>query len=237
MKQLTTAILSGAVILLVLSCNSTADPLSKKYPNMIANVEPFSIGTVEVQFDRFFSTKVDKVEAEVVFHPRLNAVSLDFKFELIKYRQYWDEAARKQFAASLELYKRDFEDRKLVNNYSKTTSIYGKTKLRLEWEAFKYTKTRIASPAVEIGYKFKENTPFLTTLMRSAKEELTPEDSSKPMDSQQISMYLTRAQGDEVIKLFDQSRLIELLGMQTGAINNNPPEAEAERDAYKEYGE
>jgi len=209
MKQLTSALLGNALILLLLSCGSV--DLSKKYPNMIANVDPFPVGAVEAQFDRFFSSKVNKTEVQAVFYPRLNAVSLEFRYQLLKYRQFWDESARKQFAASLELYKRDFEDGKLINNHRKTRAVYGTVKGRLEWEMSRLTKTRISNPTIEIGYRFKENSAFFATIMRSAKEVIGDEDSTDPIDSQQVNMYLTRAQADEIAMLFDQARLIELL--------------------------
>jgi hypothetical protein len=232
MKQLAAVILGNAMILLLLSCRSV--DLSKKYPNMVANADPFSVGAVEAQFDRFFSSKVNKAEVQTVFHPRLNAVSLEFKYELMNYRQFWDESARKQFAASLELYKKDFEDKKLIDKYRKTKDVYGNVKGRLEWEAFKYTKTRISNPKIEIGYRFKENTPFFTTLMRSAQEVVGEMGNSSGVDSQQINIYFTRTQADELVRLFDQAYLIELLGL-----NNNPvtddyttTDTAAEEDRY-----
>jgi len=232
MKQLTKIILVNAVIFLFLSCGSI--DLAKKYPNMIANVDPFSVGTIEAQFDRFLSSKVKKAEIEVIFHPRLNLVSLEFKYELLTYRQFWDESARKQFAASLLLYKRDFEDSKLIDNYRKTRTVYGNVKGRLEWEATKYTKTRISKPTIEIGYRFKENTPFFTTTMRSAKEEMSEGDSSTPLDSQQINMYFTRAQADGLSGIFDQARLLEFLEKKTNPVTDEgaPPEGR-----YREYRE
>jgi hypothetical protein len=237
MKQSAACVTGIAMILLLSSCGSV-DP-TKKYPNMVANVDPFSVGVVEAQFDRFFSSKVNKAEVEAVFHPRLNAVSLEFKYEMLNYRQFWDESARKQFAASLELYKRDFEDRKLINNPGKTRAVYGKTKGRVEWEAFKFTKTRVSYPIIELGYRFKEDRAFFTTLMRSAKEEMTDGDSSTPMDSQQISMYFTRAQADEVAKLFDQAWLIEFLGTKNSAATDGAAAAadSAPEVHYREYGE
>jgi len=240
MKQLTKIIPGIAVLLLVLSCGSV--DLSKKYPNMVADADPFSVGSVEVQFDRFMSSKVNKVVIETVFHPRYNTVSLEFKYELLRYRQFWDEPARKQFAASLELYKRDFDDRKLIDSYRKTRDVYGKVKGRVEWEAFKYTKTRTSNPTIEIGYKFKENTPFFTTLMRSAKEVMNEEDSSSAMNSQQINMYFTRAQADELVKIFDQAYLLELLGTKKNAVTGesgagDTSEPETPKDPYREYGE
>jgi len=242
MKQLITIISGIAVILLVLSCGSV--DLSKKYPNMVANIDPFPIGTAEVQFDRFFSAKVNKVEIQAVFHPRLNAVSLEFRHDLYKYRQFWDEPARKQFAASLELYKKDFEEKKLLDKYRKTRAVYGKAKSHLEWEMFKYTKTRISNPMIELGYRFKEKTPFFATLMRVAKEVQDERDTSPSLDSPQVYMYFTRAQADQLVMLFDRAYLMGLLKERTDEIIDKSADAAADKDAYeaprdnyREFGE
>jgi len=230
---MTTFILGNAVILLVLSCQSV--DLSKKYPNMVADMDPFSVGTFEAQFDRFLSSKVKKTEIETVFHPRYNYVSLEFKYELLTYRQFWDEQARKQFSTSLELYKRDFEDGKLVKNNRKTKSVYGNVKGRVEWLMSKYTKTRISNPIIEIGYQFKENTPFFTTFMRSAKEISTEDDNSTAMNSQPLNMYFTRAQADVLVGLFDQARLLELIEKKNTPETDKPAEDSTPRDIYQEY--
>jgi hypothetical protein len=222
MKKLTTLML-GNVMILLLSCRTVKK--KKKYPNMIANVEPFPVGVAEAQFDRFFSSKVNKLEVQTVFHPRLNAVSLEFRYELYNFKQFWDEPARKQFAASLELYKKDFDDKKLIDKYRKTKAVYGNVKGRLEWEAFKYTKNRVSNPTIDIGYRFKENTPFFTALMRPANEVVSDVDSNSRVDSQQINIYFTRAQADELVKLFDQAYLLEQLNTK----------ADAEVSPYSEY--
>jgi len=237
MKHLTVGILMNVVILLFLSCR-TLDP-AKKYPNMVADMDPFSVGTAEAQFDRFLSSKVNKAEIEAIFYPRLNAVSLEFKYDFIKYRLFWDEKARNLFVASLDLYKKDFEDRKLADNYRKTRAVYGKTAGRLEWEVIKFTKTRISNPVIEIGYRFKENTPFFATFTRAAKEITKDEETSNAVNSQQINMYFTRAQADELAGLFDQAKLMELVGLKTGAATGDPddPDApQAEPEPYREYG-
>jgi hypothetical protein len=240
MKHLPAVILGNAVILFFLSCGSV--DLSKKYPNMVANVNPFPVGSAEAQFDRFLSQKIRKGEIQVVFHPRLNAVSLEFKHDLYTYRQFWDEAARKQFAASLELYKKDFEEKKLIDKHRKTRAVYGNVKGRLEWELSKYTKTRISNPRIEMGYRFKENTPFFAALMRPAKEVMTEGDRNNPVNSQSVYLYFTRAQADQVVMLFDQAYLIGLLKERTNDIIDNSAEAdkgayELPRDEYHEFGE
>jgi len=230
MKHLTAIVPGIAVILLVLSCGSV--DLSKKYPNMIANVDPFPIGTAEVQFDRFFSSKIRKVEVDAVFHPRLNAVSLEFRFELYKFKQFWDEPSRKQFAASLELYKKDYEERKLIDNHRKTRAVYGNVKGRVEWEIFKYTKTRVSNPKIELGYRFKEKLPYFSTLMRAAREVKPEGDTSTDVDSTPVTMYFTRAQADQLVMLFDQAFLLELLKERTSNVTEKSTDTTADKDDY-----
>jgi len=221
-----------------LSCK-TVD-LSKKYPNMVANIDPFPIGSVEAQFDRFFSSKVNKVQIDAVFHPRLNSVALEFKYELSTYRQFWDEPARKQFAASLELYKKDFEEKKLIDSYRKTRSVYGNVKGHLEWDALKFAKTRVSYPIIDLGYRFKEKAAFFSIYMRPAKEVQDEGDSSSSMDSQQVYTYFTRAQADQLVMLFDQAYLLKLVGERTNGKTDNSAEAGKEdngvpKDNYNEF--
>jgi len=229
MKFLPRVILTGAVVFFILGCGTTTVDYAKKYPNMVANVDPLSVGTIEAEFNKLFSSKLDKAQIGVVFHPRQNAVMLEFKYEFVQCRQFWDEAARQQFAAALERYKEDYTARTLVNKYKKTRAVYGKVKGWLEWETFKYAATRTAYSEIEFGYRFMGETPFFSTVMRSAKEE--KKDTPRRLDSQQINMYFTRAQADELVKLFDQSYLMGLLE-ETDSLK---PEKPLILDSYREF--
>jgi len=231
MKFLPRAILAGAAVFFILGCNTTVD-YAKKYPDMAANADPISAGTIEVEFNRMFSSKLDKTEIGVVFYPRLNAVVLDFKYEFIQCRQFWDQAARQQFVTALDLYKADYAARNLGNKQKKTRAIYGKVKGRIEWETFKYAVTRIAYSNMELGYHFIGETPFFSVVMPSAKEEDNG-DSSHQLASQQINMYFTRAQADDLVKLFDQSYLMALLEKN----DSLKPDKPLVIDSYREFGD
>ena len=231
MKLLPLKLLTLAAVFFSLSCG-TID-YAKKYPNMVANADPVSAGTIEIQFNRFLSSKLTKVEAEVIFYPRFNAAVMEFRYELIRHRLFWDAESRKKFVQALELYKDDYAARSLVDKYRRTRAVYGKAQGRLEWEAFKYTKTRIAYPTLELGYRFRENMPFFAILVRSAKEEPSNGDSSPRGESSQISMFFTRAQADEVVKLFDQDYLMGLLGGIHSAQSGDQGE-EIDVDPYHE---
>jgi len=215
MRPFLPAALAGAAVFLMLSCGSVDS--AKKYPNMAADADPVSAGTIEAEFDRLFSLKLNKNEVGVVFYPRLNAVALEFKYQLATYRQFWDQNMRKQFAEALDLYKEDYTERNLVDRYGKTRAAYGKTKGCLEWETFKFGKTRVSYPVIELGYRFREEAPFFATLMRPAKEvEKSSAGNNRDdrLENMLIHMYFTRAQADDLAKLFDQDYLMGLLGEQ-----------------------
>ena len=212
--------LLGASLFLMLSCG-TVD-YENKYPNMVANIRPYTVGTIEAQVERFFSSNVKTTEIDVIFYPRLNSVALEFTYELITHRQFWDEGNRKQFAAALEQYKTDYAERKLIDKPRRTRAVYGKMKGRNEWETFKFSKTRVAFPVINLGYRFRRDMPFFTTLMQSTLEHDDTEAKSNLVESPPVTIYFTRAQADELIKFFDQSFLIASLETNPGAKPEEP---------------
>jgi len=195
---------------------------------MLADVEPFTIGTVSASFDKTFSSDVATADVEVIFYPRKNEVALGFRYDMLQYWQFWDEEGRKQFIEALNRYKEDFSNQELSTNYSKSRAIYGKTNGRCEWKTLKISGIYRSSPVIELGYRFKAGSPFFSTHQTKAKEEtgLNPKGIT---ESQPFAMYFNRAQGDNLARLFDQAFLLGLLGdkAQQGV-------AESARDIYME---
>jgi len=231
MKYLAVTAVMGMGVFFLFSC-ATAGNI-KANPNMVADINPVSAGTAEAELDKTFSQKLVKAEIEAIFYPRLNSVALKFRHQGVTYRQFWDLAARMNFITALERYKSDYADRNLDTKYQRTRAIYGKSKGRVEWETFKFSKNHVAFPVFQLGYRFREGKPFFVTLMLSAREETDSSDSSTPMDSQQISMYFTRAQADELAKLFDQPYLLGLINIKPG----QDQEGTAEQNSGIEYEE
>jgi hypothetical protein len=228
MKKFFAFFLACVPLAMGLSCVSV-DP-SQKYPNMVADMGPVSAGTIKAEFDRMFSSRLNTVDVEVIFYPRENAAALEFRYELTRYRQFWDEQARGQFIEALGRYKEDYEARNLLTKYSKSRAIYGRVKGRAEWETFKFTATHRSSPIIELGYRFRGELPFFAILQRSAKEESGP--SGDNFESRQINTYFTRAQAEKLAAIFDQSYLMGLLG------NTATPESPAPAmDNYREFGD
>lgn len=221
-------LLMCVVAVFCFSC-ANIDPASK-YPNMVADMDSFSLGTVTVMFDRTFSSQIKEHQIEAIFHPRYNEVSLEFRYELISYRQYWNMAGRQQFIDALAKYKEDFSQKNLNLKYSKSRAAYGRHKGRIEWETFKFTTTNKASPTFEFGYRFRGDYPYFSVIQLSAKDE--NENSSRAnLESSQFSMYFTRSQGDALAGVFNQEFLLGLVE------ERSPRTGDSVKDEYFESAE
>ena len=198
---------------------------------MIADVDPFSIGETNASLDRAFSSNLAKTEVDVIFYPRENLVALEFNRSLgAMYRQYWDAAARERFINSLAAYNEDFTNQRLLTNYNKTNKAYGAVNGLFEWKTLKISQTYNSSPVIDVGYRFRNNAPYFTIRQRTAREE-SGKNSEGIKESPTFCMYFTRAQADEIAKLFDQAFL---LGSVADAIR--PPEPDENRDDYYNQG-
>ena len=78
---------------------------------------------------------------------------------------------------------------------------------------------------MEIGYRFKDNSPYFTIRQIAGKEEsgINKGITKSPA----YSIYFTRAQAEELTKLFNQAFLLE-----TVAEIAPPPQADDAKDDY-----
>ena len=193
------------MVILTVSCASFNN--AAKYPDMVADVDPFSIGTVNASFDQTFPPQLRTDTVEVIFYPRENKVALEFKMNLGQYRQFWDKEGRRLFAVGLSRYEEDFDKHRLTNNYNKTSSVYGKFKSRFEWKATSLSSTYKSSPVVQLGYRFRGDSPFFATRQLKADEETKTNEGLT--ESPSFSIYFNRAQAKELAGMFDEAFLKE----------------------------
>lgn len=205
-------------VLLSVSCNHFDK--APQYPDMVANIDPFSIGSVNASLDQTFTSQLKSVVAEVFFYPRENEVVLEWNHNLGQYWQFWDKTARQHFIEAINQYKEDFANQNLTTKYNKSKAVYGKVKARLQWKTLKFSATYRASPSIELGYRFRDNAPYLTIHQLEAKEESSTNDRGIAK-SPQIFMFFTRAQAEELAKLFDQDFLLKSTeGKETSGSGN-----------------
>ena len=211
-------------VLLCVSCAHTGS--AAKYPNKLADIDPFSIGLTSASLDQTFSSKVKATDVEVIFYPRENEVALEFNLGQSQYRQFWNEAGRRLFIEAFGKYKEDFANRELLTNFNRSRAIYGKFTGRFLWKTLSFSATYSSSPVIQLGYRFREGSPYFSASQRKAKEE-TGFNRMGISESPAYSLYFTRAQGEELLSLFDQAFLLGLLKDSSTQVTDT-----AERDEY-----
>jgi hypothetical protein len=205
-----------ALAALFLACNSTP----KMSDEGVANMDPVPAGSIEAEFPRFFSSAVEKKKVDVVFCPRDNTVYLEFKYQTVTYRQYWNLANRNRFLEALEKYKGDYGAKNLVDRPYKTRRLYGVLKGMAQWgyplnlSILVLRLNSMGYPSYEMGYVFKETSsrresPYFTVFQRECKDVLMNNDAIEGKSSN-IFVYYTLAQAEDLATIFNQDYLLSL---------------------------
>jgi hypothetical protein len=210
------------LFVLFVSCNTLerrAVRVRSSHPNFIADLDPISVGAITGQFQKLLSSSLEKKDINVYFMPRTDEVYLEFKYQTLTFRQYWEKADRLLFATALERYKKDYTAGTLKLKGARARRAYGNFDGKTEWGQVNtsiFMNSR-SFPKIELGYQLKKNNQskannaYFTVNMQAAPDVLNLGDDFK-RDSLDVMLYLTRAQGDELIALFDQQYLLSFLG-------------------------
>lgn len=234
-----TIILLLAFSIICASCNTSG---SQPEPFTVNHNSPqVPMGEIEVQFDTFLSIAgLRKQSVAVTYYPREDAVCLQYRMDFINYRQFWSRTGRQAFISALEQYNREFEERTLRRS-GRTTRAYGVVQGFLIWQQFAFSVRARANMNVELGYGFKDRSPYFLINQRDA-EFIDPSSQDNYRASPVIPMYLTRAQAAELAAFFDQALLSGLVSPDTNipmspdvyeeAETGSSPSSGANRDNY-----
>jgi hypothetical protein len=195
------------------------------------NSHKIEIGEVEAQFDRILGLgQLKKNNISVSYFPDEDAVCLQYKSDdLLTYYQFWNLEGRAAFLNALEKYNEDYAERNLNRNERKSKEKYGVARGYLIWQLFRYAVQARAGVNVELGYTFKDRSPYFTLYQREAEYiDAMSRDSNRT--SQNITLYFTRAQAAELATLFNEQFLLEFVSPNRGGRENA-------RDTYDEYRE
>jgi len=194
-------------------------------------------GSIEAQFNRPFPLSgVSKEDVNVIYYPFEDAVCLQFKSNTVSYNQFWDRKGRIAFLAALEKYKEDFTNQRLKSrNNNKTKSQYGKIdESYLVWNTYRYSLSYRGNMEVELGYYFRDNSPFFAVTLLEA-EYISPSlDKERDDTSPVIPIFFTRAQAEELAQIFDQDFLTSITpdAYQTAVNRNRRGDSTADYDSF-----
>ena len=218
-----------AVILVFTACASRPRPNDKFIVELSSPRLP--AGEIETQIDRAFPLiGLKKIIVDVSYYPYDDAVCLRYRSDFFNYYQFWSKAGREVFLSALEKYNVDYSARDLAAKNRKSKKTYGGTEGYLIWQMYSLTRRAQANMDMELGYAFKDNSPYyaVTQKLASYIDNINKENN---MNSQEITMYFTRAQAQELATLFDQDFLRGLVSPEMGGVRR-VNEADIDADSY-----
>jgi hypothetical protein len=193
------------VLFVLLSCATTSKEGS------VADMNPVDAGMADGGIMAYFPTRIRQIPLTLSFDPRNDMVYIQFRYQTVTYRQYWDPANRARFIAAVERYHADYEARNLPERKRrKSRRVYDTLKSLTEWETFKITTSARSHPRIYLGYAFPAKNPYFLVTQLPAKNEVNVNDYME-RNSLQIELYFTRAMATALAQLFDQGHLNSLV--------------------------
>ena len=199
------------------ACGTLGQPKEKFTVSLRSPRVP--IGEIEVQFNAFLSFgSLKKDIVKVSYFPREDAVCLQYRRDLVTYHQFWSNSGRQALISSLEQYNTDYNARVLIPKNRRTIRQFNNVEGYLYWQMDRFTVQAKANMKVELGYQFRDNSPYFSIHQREAeyKEEMSRDNNRT---SPAITMFFTRSQAAELAALFDQSFL--LAALSTGGVEES----------------
>lgn len=179
---------------------------------VIANVDPFELGSFEASFSDFTGFMISKGTMTVDFAPRENRIILNLKNQGNMTHIYLDESARSAINASMNRYYDDFESRSLRRE-GKANDAYGKISAYMEWGLLMINAKGTAE--IRMGYKFVDKSPYFTlTIPETANEIYEKAGGSRVRQSGFLQIFFTRSQATEFAKTLEQENLLAALREQ-----------------------
>jgi hypothetical protein len=169
-------------------------------------------GQIEAQFNRAFPlTGIIKREINVSYYPYEDAVCLQFRLNTLTYHMFWHKAGREAFVKALAKYNDDFSAQKLTNRNNRTKNQYGTVENNyLIWYMSSFTTRANGNMNTELGYYFREDSPFFAITLLEAYYKSRTLEKSDDQTSPVIPVFFTRSQAEELAAFFDESYLRSL---------------------------
>jgi len=227
-----TVLMKKALIILIITLTfctcGTMARTEKEVFTVSLNSRQIPMGMIDIQFDQTFPLPgMRKISVTMNYFPAEDAVCLQYRADLMTYYQFWSRSGRAAFVKALEEYKEDYAARNLDRRGGRPARRkYGNAEGYLIWQLSRFTTQFKGEVNIEIGYTFKDNSPYFMLNQREAHyaDPVTEKDSR---ESQQIAMYFTRARADDLAVFFSQEYL---QGLASGA-------AAGSDDYYDDYYE
>ena len=170
-------------------------------------------GETEAQFDSAFPfVPLKNSEVAIIYFPVEDAVCLKYRIDTYTFYQFWSRESREAFLEGLENYNKDFDAQKLGRFSGRTRNAYGVVNGYLIWQSTSLTKRAYGHIEMEIGYYFKERSPFFTITQGNALlENYLATEENREINSGERPVYFTKSQAAKIAECFDQQYLLSIV--------------------------
>lgn len=197
------------------TCNTTPSQVEEKFTVDMSSPQ-LPVGEIETQIERAFPLSgLRQIIVTISYFPYEDAVCLRYRSDFFTYNQFWSLDGREAFLKALETYVKDYAERDLDMRARGSKSKYGAVEGYLTWQMQSFTRRVAANMSLEFGYAFNEGSPYYAVTQKQTTYE-DPISDENNMESQEITMYFTRAQARELAAFFDQDLLRALVPPEMG---------------------
>ena len=221
-----TAVLFPLVLVCCVSCSHLQPAKERITVDLRAPRIP--AGSADAQFDRTFSRDLQKQEMSISYFPNDDVICLQFRVNFQTSYVFWSKTNRAAFMEALDKYKADYEQRSLGSSPQKTKRAYGTLRGYFMWETHQFALLNTSYPEYELGYYFKNQSPYFSITIREAPNE-TETAKEDIRTNPNLVMYFTRAQAEQLAAIFDPDFIQKLRQFQPPPAYTPPPP-----DAYNE---
>ena len=187
----------GLLIFSFASCAGSPE-LVKSPLLSLRDKSPVLIGAFNAETDAFRRNEGTKVS--LFYYPAEKALLMQFAYEYVIYRQYWDEKAVAALKVSLARFGEECIGGKLTLKGARARRAYGRVSLMAEWQSFSFSGPFLAFPSAGMGYSFRDGSPYFLLLQNEAAEKNFP---SRNIMSRRIAASFTLPQALALSALLD----------------------------------
>jgi len=211
MKIINKVLIILALSVIISACNTTKSKVNEDFTVNLKSPQ-VTIGEVEMQFETLMGIgKLKKQNVNVLYFPKEDVVCLVYKFEYFTFNQFWNRKGRLNFINALQKYNEDYEAHNLQNNNNKSQKKYGIVRSYLVWQLASFTVQADGNMNIELGYTFKDKSPYFSVHQRSAVY-LDDKSRDRNKSSPELTMFFTRAQAAELSSIFEQYVISDNIG-------------------------
>lgn len=143
--------------------------------------------------------KLKKQDCTIVYFDKEKMAGFGSQYVMAYYYVSFSDNSRKKLANAYELYLSDFQNKKLDRENKKSQKVYGDIDIRLDWGTVKSSTPNWGTGKAQLGYKFKEGSPYFTiTIYPISNEKFKEDQDAYTPQSMLLTYSMTKAQGAEI---------------------------------------